>query len=115
MVGRSSDTSLIGSGTYADDEIGAVSTTGHGETIAKYCLAHSIIKEIETGKSANQATKDVLNRMTARLNNTAGAITISKAGEVGVGFTSRRMAWAYRNATEIHYGIDPDEHKTELI
>lgn len=28
MVGRSSDTSLLGSGTYADDESGAVSTTG---------------------------------------------------------------------------------------
>lgn len=29
MVGRSSDTSMIGSGTYADDLFGAVSTTGN--------------------------------------------------------------------------------------
>lgn len=28
MVGRSSDTCMIGSGTYADDNVGAVSTTG---------------------------------------------------------------------------------------
>lgn len=28
MVGRSSDTSQIGSGGYADDAVGAVSTTG---------------------------------------------------------------------------------------
>lgn len=28
MVGRSSDTSQLGHGTYADDDFGAVSTTG---------------------------------------------------------------------------------------
>lgn len=33
MVGRSSDTSLIGCGTYADDNIGAVSTTGILENV----------------------------------------------------------------------------------
>lgn len=29
MVGRSSDTSLIGCGTYADNNVAAVSTTGN--------------------------------------------------------------------------------------
>lgn len=28
MVGRCSDTSMVGSGTYADNTVGAVSTTG---------------------------------------------------------------------------------------
>ncbi|KAJ8972666.1 hypothetical protein NQ317_014025 [Molorchus minor] len=64
MVGRSSDTCMIGSGTYADDNFGAVSTTGHGETIAKYCLAHAIIRNIEYGKNAQTATEDALKRMT---------------------------------------------------
>lgn len=30
---------------------------GHGESILKYCLAHSIIKLMESGNDANTATK----------------------------------------------------------
>lgn len=33
MVGRSSDTSQVGSGGYADDFVGAVSTTGKEEIV----------------------------------------------------------------------------------
>ncbi|KAJ8935177.1 hypothetical protein NQ318_010372 [Aromia moschata] len=112
MVGRSSDTCMIGSGTYADDNFGAVSTTGHGETIAKYCLAHAIIKEVERGKGVQNATKDTLEKMTQKLRNTAGAITISKEGEVGIFFTSKRMAWAYQRENELHYGI---EHNQDIV
>lgn len=93
MSGRCSDTSMIGSGTYADDNIGAVSTTGHGETIAKFCLAHAILKEMQyTGKKADAATKDCIKQMTDRLKNTAGAITVSRTGDVGIGFSSKRMS-----------------------
>ncbi|KAG5881204.1 hypothetical protein JTB14_026646 [Gonioctena quinquepunctata] len=112
MVGRSSDTSLIGSGTYADDNIGAVSTTGHGETIAKFCLAHSIIKEMEYGRDAQTATKETLKKMTERLKNTAGAITLSKTGEPGIYFTSKRMAWAYQRGNTINFGIEHDQNET---
>ncbi|XP_060521354.1 isoaspartyl peptidase/L-asparaginase [Cylas formicarius] len=115
MVGRCSDTSLIGSGTYADNDIGAVSTTGHGESIAKFCLAHAIIKEMEHGKSADKATNEALAKMTEKLKNTAGAITLSRNGEVGVGFTSQRMSWAYRKGGEYHYGINKGDHNVEKI
>ncbi|CAH1154280.1 unnamed protein product [Phaedon cochleariae] len=115
MVGRSSDTCIIGSGTYADDDFGAVSTTGHGETIAKFCLAHTIVKEIEYGKTAQEATEESLKKMTARLNNTAGAITLSKDGHPGIYFTSKRMAWAYQQGNTLNYGIDPNENNTENI
>lgn len=40
MVGRSSDTSQIGSGGYADDNVGAVSTTG---THLKYSSMYLLI------------------------------------------------------------------------
>lgn len=113
MVGRSSDTCMIGSGTYADDEVAAISTTGHGETIAKFCLANSIIREMMHGQSAQDATEDVLKKMTARLNNTAGAITLDNKGEVGIFFTSEKMSWAYRKEDLLHFGIFPNQHETE--
>lgn len=47
--------------------------------------------------------------MTARLNNTAGAVTLSKTGKVGVHFSSKRMSWAYVKDRKIFYGIDQGE------
>jgi len=113
MVGRCSDTCVIGSGTYADDALGAVSTTGHGETIMKFCVAYEILKDIEKGKDAQAATSSTLNRMTEKLDNTAGAITISKDGEVGIAFTTRRMSWAYIKGGKLHFGIDHNQHECE--
>ncbi|XP_044760547.1 probable isoaspartyl peptidase/L-asparaginase GA20639 [Coccinella septempunctata] len=115
MVGRSSDTSLIGSGTYADDEIGAVSITGHGDSIIKFYLAHAILKDIEKGSEAQEATRSILEKMTEQLKNTVGAITISKTGEVGIGFTSKRMGWAYQKADTIFFGIEHDEVRSEKV
>ncbi|GLV32979.1 uncharacterized protein CBL_08958 [Carabus blaptoides fortunei] len=115
MVGRIGDTPLIGSGTYADDGTGAVSTTGHGETILKYCLAHSIIKEMELGKTAAEATEHSVQGMTDKLHNTAGAIAVSRVGDVGVWHTSRRMAWAYQRTNQVHYGIEQGQHEIELV
>lgn len=104
---------------------------GHGETIMKFCVAHAIIKAMENGKSADQATIDTINEMTNKLNNTAGiytnsnnlkchtqynftgAITISKTGEIGIAFSSKRMAWAYRQGNEVHYGIERGQHEKE--
>ncbi|XP_030028791.1 probable isoaspartyl peptidase/L-asparaginase CG7860 [Manduca sexta] len=108
-VGRIGDTPQIGSGTYADDKIGGVSTTGHGESILKYCLAHSIIKLMEDNVDADTATKEAVKGMTSRLNNTAGAITLSKNGDVGVYFSSKRMSWAYVKNNTLFYGIEHDQ------
>ncbi|KAJ8941057.1 hypothetical protein NQ318_006831 [Aromia moschata] len=105
LQGRSSDTCIIGS----------VSTTGHGETIAKYCLAHAILKSMEGGKTANMATNECIELMTKRLNNTAGAITLSSKGDVGIGFSTNRMSWCYRKGDKLHFGIDHDEHQIEKI
>lgn len=47
--------------------------------------------------------------MTKRLHNTAGAITLSKDGDVGVYFTSNRMGWAYIKDNKYFYGIEQGE------
>ncbi|GLH13818.1 Probable isoaspartyl peptidase/L-asparaginase CG7860 [Gryllus bimaculatus] len=115
MVGRVGDTPLVGCGGYADDTVGTVSTTGHGESIIKTNLAHSIIVLMRQGLSAQDATQRALDELGRRLNNTAGAITLSNKGDVGVAFISKRMSWAYRKGNEMHYGIDPDQHCVEIV
>lgn len=48
--GRIGDSPLLGSGGYADDERGAVSSTGHGESIMRYNLAQRILFDMFNGK-----------------------------------------------------------------
>ncbi|XP_061766965.1 isoaspartyl peptidase/L-asparaginase isoform X2 [Nerophis ophidion] len=49
MEGRVGDTSCIGCGGYADNQVGAVSTTGHGEAIMTVTLARLILFHMEQG------------------------------------------------------------------
>lgn len=106
IVGRIGDSPILGSGTYADNNSGGVSTTGHGETIMRYNVAQKILQRIEfLGEDAETATQMVLEAMTARLTQTAGAITIDAAGNIGYYWTSEKMAWAYRKGDEVRYGI----------
>lgn len=116
LPGRVGDTPLVGAGTYSDNRVGGVSTTGHGETIMKYCLAHDILKRIEyLGEDAQTATENSCKAMTDRLTGTAGAITIDAKGQVGVSFTSKRMAWAYIKGTTLKYGIEQNQHQEETV
>ncbi|XP_044760541.1 isoaspartyl peptidase/L-asparaginase-like isoform X2 [Coccinella septempunctata] len=113
--GRVGDSPIIGSGTYARDDVGAVSATGHGETISKWCLAHSIITAMQRGADPQTATETSLNQMTDKLKETAGAICISKEGKVGIGMTTKRMSWAYRKGDELVYGIDKGKQEVENV
>lgn len=77
LPGRIGDTPVLGGGTYCDNRYGGVSTTGHGETIMKACLAHDIIKRIEyLNENAQEATEEACKKMTERFFGTGGAITI---------------------------------------
>ncbi|XP_055844763.1 probable isoaspartyl peptidase/L-asparaginase GA20639 [Episyrphus balteatus] len=114
IPGRIGDTPILGCGTYADNEIGGVSTTGHGETIMRFNLAQRILQRISyKEENAQKATEDVTMEMTKRLVGTGGAITIDKKGDVGVYFTSKRMAWGYIKGNQLVYGINQGETFTE--
>lgn len=80
----------------------------------RYNVAQKIVQRIEfLGENAETATRAVLEAMTDRLFQTAGAITIDAGGNVGFYWTSEKMAWAYRKGDEVHYGIKHDEHRVE--
>ncbi|KAL0269290.1 UNVERIFIED_CONTAM: hypothetical protein PYX00_007080 [Menopon gallinae] len=105
--GRVGDTPIPGSGGYADDKIGAVSTTGQGESIMRACVAHRILMSMKGGKPTQQSTEEALKYMTSTVGNTAGAITLSNKGEIGIYFTSKRMGWAYKIGNNpIKAGVD---------
>ena len=41
---------MSGAGGYADNDAGAVSTTGDGESFMKMCVAHQVITLMRLGK-----------------------------------------------------------------
>ncbi|XP_012943018.1 isoaspartyl peptidase/L-asparaginase [Aplysia californica] len=113
--GRVGDTPVIGAGAFADNDVGAVSSTGHGESIMKVCLTRRIAELMERGLSANEAAKTALEFMSTRVGGAGGVIVISKKGEVCHSFTTSRMAWASVTQGTLKSGIDPGQEFTENL
>lgn len=62
-VGRVGDSALIGCGTYADDRLGGVSTTGHGEAFIRTVLAKTaldVLKDLDDPEHAVQVALDIV-------------------------------------------------------
>ncbi|XP_008320037.1 isoaspartyl peptidase/L-asparaginase isoform X2 [Cynoglossus semilaevis] len=113
MVGRVGDSPIIGCGGYADNSSGAVSCTGHGESILKVTLARLILSHIEQGKSVAEASRVSLKYMGDRVQGAGGAISVSPSGQWAATFTTERMAWAAVHNYTLWYGLDPDENLKE--
>uniref|UniRef100_A0A3P9IUY0 Isoaspartyl peptidase/L-asparaginase n=1 Tax=Oryzias latipes TaxID=8090 RepID=A0A3P9IUY0_ORYLA len=115
MVGRVGDSSVIGCGAYADNLSGAVSCTGHGESILKVTLAKLILSHVEQGKSVADASDLALQYMGERVQGGGGAITVSPSGKWAATFTTQRMAWAAAENDVLWSGLDPNERKKENL
>ncbi|XP_008428565.2 isoaspartyl peptidase/L-asparaginase isoform X1 [Poecilia reticulata] len=115
MEGRVGDTPCIGSGGYADNMSGAVSTTGHGEAIMKVTLARHILFHMEQGQSAEAASDLGLAHMKSRVGGLGGVVTVDPQGNWAARFSSRQMAWAAAQKDTLHYGLYTGEHFTQII
>ncbi|XP_053292031.1 isoaspartyl peptidase/L-asparaginase [Pleuronectes platessa] len=115
MVGRVGDSPIIGSGGYADNHSGAVSCTGHGESILKVTLARLILSHMEQGKSVADASQLSLRYMGERVRGAGGAIAVSPSGQWAATFTTERMAWAAVEEDVLWFGLDPDQRLKEHL
>eukprot|EP00095_Tigriopus_kingsejongensis_P010402 maker-scaffold1716_size30199-snap-gene-0.10 protein:Tk10402 transcript:maker-scaffold1716_size30199-snap-gene-0.10-mRNA-1 annotation:"hypothetical protein DAPPUDRAFT_303765" len=114
LLGRVGDTPVIGAGVYADNQVGAVSTTGLGESFLRTLMAKRIADQIEAGVAAEEAIRRSLDYMSTRVGGDGGAIAVSPKGEVGIEWNSERMGWAYATRGRVHSGCNRDEHFDEL-
>ncbi|XP_038152394.1 isoaspartyl peptidase/L-asparaginase-like [Cyprinodon tularosa] len=115
MVGRVGDSPVIGCGAYADNISGAVSCTGHGESILKVTLARLILSHVEQGKSVEDASQLSLQHMGDRVQGAGGAIVVSPSGQWAATFTTKRMAWAAAEDDVLWFGIDPKKKLKEKL
>ena len=95
LPGRVGDSSLIGSGVYADDESGAVSMTGLGEGIIRVAVAKEINDRLAAGHNPVRAAQMVLSKLAERVKGRAGALVLSADGRFAIKHLTPRMAAGY--------------------
>jgi len=95
LPGRVGDTPLIGCGVYADNEAGAVSMTGIGESIVRLAMAKDIVERLARGQTPMSALRLALDRVRRRIaivNEIAvGALVLAHDGRFAIRHTSRHM------------------------
>lgn len=96
LPGRVGDSPIIGAGTYADNQLGAASATGWGESIMKALLSKTAC-DLLTYHSAPEAAKLAVEFLQQRVNGLGGIILIDKIGDYGIYHNTSKMAFAYAN------------------
>lgn len=95
LPGRVGDSPLVGCGTYADNETGGASCTGHGERIMQVVLAKHATDLIKTGENAASAAQKAIDHLKNRVDGYGGIILIDKDGHVGFAHNTPHMACAW--------------------
>lgn len=96
--GRVGDSPIAGAGTYAADSLGAVSATGHGETMMKTVFAYATLRALEGVEDAEGVLKQALADAERAAGGTGGVIVVRPDGTVAHARNTRGMgvAWARR-------------------
>lgn len=96
LPGRVGDSPLIGCGVYADNEAGAVSMTGLGESIIRIAVAKEIADRLAMGASPAAATRLTLDKLVHRIEGgAAGALVLAPNGRFAIRHTTPTMCAGY--------------------
>jgi N4-(beta-N-acetylglucosaminyl)-L-asparaginase len=87
MHGRVGDSPIIGAGLYVDDEVGAATATGLGETIIRICGSFLIVELMRQGRTPQEACEEAVRRLVTKSKNIqdiqAGFLAVNKEGLTG--------------------------------
>jgi isoaspartyl peptidase/L-asparaginase-like protein (Ntn-hydrolase superfamily) len=97
-AGRVGDSPIIGSGLYADNEVGAAAATGLGEDIMRYCASFQVVENMRQGMSPAEACRSLLSHVRDKDPKGARAsvyvIALSKSGAHAGGGMRRGFPYA---------------------
>ncbi|BAY31089.1 peptidase T2 asparaginase 2 [Nostoc carneum NIES-2107] len=93
--GRVGDTAVVGSGLYADNKLGACSTTGDGESIIPVVLAKTAIDFLTGDRHPDEAAQMAIEALKSKVKGEAGCILLDRQGRIGWAYNSSHMACAY--------------------
>jgi L-asparaginase / beta-aspartyl-peptidase len=106
--GRVGDSSVIGSGGYADNRSAAASLTGWGEPIMKLVLAKWAVDRVPL-LGPEQAAEDAIAYLYSRLQGHGGMILLAPGGRYGIAHNTPRMAWAVCTRKGVRAGTSVTE------
>ncbi len=93
--GRIGDSPIIGAGTYANNETGGFSCTGHGEYYIRLVFSKDISALMEYKKlSIQKACQEEVSKLT-KLGGTGGVIGLDQNGNIAMEFNTSRMFRGY--------------------
>ena len=91
-VGRVGDAAIVGSGFYADNQLGAVVCTGWGEPIMQSGMAMRALYQL-SHLSPQAAAESGIIRLRERAGGFGGLLVMTPQGRCGVAFNTERMAF----------------------
>ena len=99
IPGRVGDSPIIGAGTYAENGVGGVSTTGWGEALIKVVMAKSVVDLMErNGNNPSKATHDGIRMLERKADGYGGVIAMNTEGEIGIAYNTPRMARGFMHS-----------------
>jgi L-asparaginase / beta-aspartyl-peptidase len=112
VPGRVGDTPILGAGTWVQDDGGAVSCTGRGETIILTGLGRWAAEQIAHGQPAKAACRAAIEKL-ARAGGSGGLIVVAPDGTPAYWFDTERMPFAHRTSdTPLKVGLLPEDRET---
>jgi len=98
--GRVGDSSIIGSGTYANNQTCAVSCTGSGEYFIRGVVAYDVSCLIEYKQmSLEQACREVIQHRLKKIGGDGGLIALNATGNIVLEFNTEGMYRAMKSST----------------
>jgi len=97
--GRVGDSAVIGSGTYADQRLGASSATGDGEAIIRVVLAKTAVGLLMGDRQPMDAARMAIAVLEERGEGEGGVIVVGRTGQVGYAYNSPFMSCAFIDET----------------
>jgi beta-aspartyl-peptidase (threonine type) len=101
LPGRVGDSPLVGSGGYADDQTGAASATGEGESIMRVVLSKTATDAIGRGLDAQAAADFAVRTLVERVKGQGGLIIVDHNGNLGFAHSTPyiSVAWIASNGS----------------
>ncbi len=106
MPGRVGDTPIIGSGTWAQNDVCGVSSTGHGEFFIKYQVAREVCARIEyLNETLEKASSDIIEEL-LKIDARGGIIAIDKNANTSMPFnTDGMIRGSFTNKSQLFVAI----------
>ena len=99
--GRIGDSPIIGAGTYANNEVCAVSCTGDGESIIRATVAHEVYALIKyQNLSVTEASQKAIKMYKDKIEKDKNLIAITPQGDIALAYETQLMFRGYRQGTD---------------